>query len=60
VHDPIEAEDDWLVATYGAGVMVAEPKAFGRLFINAPVADYDDLEFVARASPDTTQRPCAC
>jgi|GEM_PF-7085051 len=30
--------------------MVNEPKSFGLLFINTPVNDYDDLEFVARSS----------
>ena len=30
--------------------MVVEPKAFGRLFIDAPVSDYDGLEFVSRSS----------
>ena len=32
------------------GVMVVEPKVFGRLFISAPVSQYEDLEFVARGS----------
>lgn len=32
----------------GGGVMVAEPKVFGHLFIDAPVSDYADLEFVSR------------
>jgi len=30
--------------------MIAEPKVFGSLFINAPVSQYDDLEFVSRGS----------
>jgi hypothetical protein len=50
IHDPIDHPDDWLVKTYGSGVMVAVPGVFGRLFINAPVADYGDLEFVSRSS----------
>jgi hypothetical protein len=28
--------------------MIVEPKVFGRLFIPAPVSQYDDLEFVSR------------
>jgi len=40
--------DDWYVKQYGGGVMIVEPKAFGRLFINSPVSQYEDLEFVAR------------
>ena len=31
-----------------AAFMIVEPKAFGRLFINSPVSQYEDLEFVAR------------
>lgn len=41
---------DWYVETYGGGVMIAEPKVFGHLFIRAPVVDYDGLEFVSRSS----------
>lgn len=48
VHDPAEDPQDWHVREHGGGVMVAEPTVFGRLFINAPVADYEDLEFVRR------------
>ena len=35
---------------HGGGVMIVEPKVFGRLFIAAPVSDYEDLEFVSRGS----------
>jgi hypothetical protein len=28
--------------------MVVEPNVCGRLFIDAPVSDYEDLEFVSR------------
>jgi hypothetical protein len=48
VHDPVEESDDWYVKTYGGGIMVAEPKVFGRLFIETPVSDYEDLEFVSK------------
>ena len=40
--------DDWFIKMCGGGAMIAEPKVFGRLFIDAPVRDYDDLEFVCR------------
>jgi hypothetical protein len=48
VADPVEHPNDWYVKERGGGVMIAEPKVFGRLFINAPVSDYEDLEFVSR------------
>ena len=48
VHDPSEDPDDWFVKSFGGGVMIAEPKVFGHLFLNAPVANYEDLEFVSR------------
>ena len=48
VADPMDGPDDWYVKQYGGGVMIVEPKAFGRLFINSPVSQYEDLEFVAR------------
>ncbi len=35
-------------AASGSGVMVVEPKVFGRLFIEAPVNHYEDLEFLSR------------
>jgi hypothetical protein len=50
IHDPFDDPNDWYVETYGGGVMVAEQKVFGHLFINAPGSDYDDLEFLSRAS----------
>ena len=48
VADPMDDPDDWYVKQYGGGVMIVEPKVFGRLFINSPVSQYEDLEFVAR------------
>jgi len=36
------------VKEHGGGVMIAEPKVSGRLFINAPVRDSEDLEFLLR------------
>jgi hypothetical protein len=49
LHDPVEDPDDWFVKRYGGGVIIAEPQVFGHLFVNAPVADYEDLEFVSRS-----------
>jgi hypothetical protein len=48
VADPVRDPNDWFVKEYGGGVMIAEPKVFGRLFIHAPVSYYDGLEFVSR------------
>jgi hypothetical protein len=50
VADSVDDVNGWYVEKYGGGVMVVEPKVFGRLFISAPVSDYDGLEFVARSS----------
>jgi hypothetical protein len=48
VADPADDPDNWLVQKFGGGVMVVEPKVFGRLFIHGPGSDYDGLEFVSR------------
>ena len=48
VADPVHHPEDWYVTEFGGGVMIVEPKAFGRLFLKAPVSDYADLEFVRR------------
>lgn len=45
VGDP---EHDWLFENHGAGIMVVEPKVFGRVYVHAP-HDEEDLLFVARA-----------
>ena len=50
VADPLDDPHDWLVKQYGGGVMVVEPKVFGTLFIDAPVSQYEDLEFVSRSA----------
>ncbi|HEX4751230.1 MAG TPA: hypothetical protein VH302_16970 [Bryobacteraceae bacterium] len=47
VADPTVDPDDWLVKEKGGGVMIAEPKHFGRLFVNDP-ANYEDLVFTSR------------
>ena len=43
-----EPEEDWLFETNGAGIMVAEPKVFGRVYLHDPHEE-EDLRFVARA-----------
>ena len=43
-----DPEQDWLFETNGAGIMVAEPKVFGRVYLHAPYEE-EDLLFVARA-----------
>ena len=50
VADPLESdpETEWYVKEYGGGVMVLEPKYFGRAFL--PGTDPDErLVFVCRA-----------
>ena len=42
------SEEDWLFETNGVGVMVAEPKVFGRVYLHDPHEE-EDLLFVARA-----------
>ena len=49
VADPTDDPNDWLVKEYLGGVMIVEPKVFGRLFIPAPVSQYDDLDVVSRS-----------
>lgn len=40
---------DWYMKEHGGGVMILEPKVFGRLFIS-DTANYEDLEFVSRSA----------
>jgi hypothetical protein len=47
VADPAVSPNDWLVKEQGGGVMIAEPKNFGRLFVAEPQT-YEDLHFVSR------------
>jgi hypothetical protein len=47
VADPSLHPDDWLVTEHGGGVMIVEPKVFGRLFISKPNS-YEDLAFISR------------
>lgn len=48
VADPADDPEDWYVREYGGGVMILEPKVFGRLFIS-DTAKCEDLEFVSRS-----------
>jgi hypothetical protein len=48
-----EPETDWLFASRGAGLMVAEPTVFGRVYLSAP-HDEEDLVFIARVG-----EPCS-
>ena len=42
--------EDWPAQDYGRGVMIVEPKVFGRLFLReADIGEYQDLVFVARS-----------
>lgn len=44
-----DPERDWLFETNGAGIMVAEPKVFGRVYLRHPHEE-EDLVFVARGN----------
>jgi hypothetical protein len=41
-------DNDWLFETCGPGIMLAEPKLFGRVYLRDPHQD-EDLQFVGRA-----------
>ena len=48
--DPSDPEGNWYVSEFGGGVMIREPKCFGRAFVRADSIDScEDLEFVSRA-----------
>ncbi len=46
--DPAEGPSDWYVTEFGGGVMVLEPKTFGRIFLTPADSDYACLELVSR------------
>ena len=48
VADPADDPTEWYAEQFGGGVMIAEPKVFGRVFIPSPVCDDEHLEFVRR------------
>jgi hypothetical protein len=50
IADRLDDPHGWFCKRYGGGVMVVEPNVFGRLFIEAPVSHYEDLQFVSRSS----------
>ncbi|HXA66987.1 MAG TPA: hypothetical protein VNV82_17650 [Bryobacteraceae bacterium] len=50
IADPAKNPDDWLVKQYGGGVMVIEPKVFGRLFLKLADFPSQELTFVSRSS----------
>jgi hypothetical protein len=46
-----DAETDWHIREHGGGVLIREPKVFGRAFIPANQLDEtEDLQFVSRAA----------
>jgi hypothetical protein len=47
IVDPANDPENWHVTEHGGGVMIFEPKSFGRLFVSDPQND-EDLEFVSR------------
>jgi len=52
VADPALHPDDWLVREHGGGIMIVEPKVFGRLFLPKPQS-CEDLIFVSRQQANT-------
>lgn len=40
----------WEVTKFGGGVMILEPKCYGRVFLPDP-SDEEDLEFISRRAP---------
>ena len=49
--DARNAEDDWFLKSEGPGILIREPKEFGRIYINSDTPDWDDLSFVSRRFP---------
>jgi len=47
---------DWYMTKFGGGVMVAESKVFGHVFLSETNTD-EDLVFVARGNEDTGASP---
>ena len=58
--DDTDAETDWYMKEFGGGVLIREPKVFGRAFIPADQLDEDeDLEFVSRRVSHRGSAQCA-
>jgi hypothetical protein len=49
VADPLvpDPETEWYVSEYGGGVMIIEPKKYGRIFLTE-MYDNDELQLVSR------------
>lgn len=47
VADPAIDPEDSFVTEHGGGVMILEPKVFGRLFVS-DTQNYEDLDLVSR------------
>jgi len=48
--DPDNAETAWHVREFGGGVLIFDPRASGRTFLDAEsISEYEDLEFISRA-----------
>jgi len=49
--DPDDAATRWYVQEYGGGVLILDPMASERTFIQADsIPEYEDLEFVSRSA----------
>jgi hypothetical protein len=62
VADPqsknLSEAERWHVEDCGGGIMVREPKVFGRVFLSADgIPGEEGLVFVARASDETNRSP---
>ncbi len=50
-------EEQWYVEEFGGGVLIREPKVFGRVFIPAAqIGEDEDLVFVSRAMHPNDRR----
>ena len=48
--DPQDQEQAWYVKEFGGGILISEPKHFGRAFVRSEsIAEDENLEFVSRA-----------
>ncbi|HTS13414.1 MAG TPA: hypothetical protein VMH00_14955 [Candidatus Limnocylindrales bacterium] len=52
------SDEHWYVREYGGGILIREPKAFGRVFLRTTdIGEDEDLVFVSRAMPQTGCSP---